>query len=486
MKKRLIYWLAAIPLIFTACVEDEYAEGSRTPIQFTVNMAGDKGITRSNTVNDAWTNGDPVAVQMTSGGTSIVKKYKITGSPIKLVPDTDVEPFYWPNSSTTSVTVSAWYPYAGTKPTADNTNTSITDQSTVEKYEAANLMEATAVTHTFSEGEAARTFNLTFAHKMAKLIIVPYYNTDINGKNSHLIKADILRTTAYVNLCKNGSDPVEIIAHTYTNEDERYIYDCRFEVLVAPQTITSDQYIKLCYLNANTKQSSFKYSLPTNQLLEAGKTYTYNVNFNTAADSAFVYTLSDPTPLTYNGSSHNYTEYITINTSVICNGKTLDPDNDYEITGVTSATNAGTYTVTVRGKGQYSNNNTSSFDWTINKKDGILTAPTPIIGINLGTSSVNMFDTFTEGSFKDGEVSVGTIYYGLSTGASTVPANWYSTRDDSAESRQLIAAPGTFYIWYKVVPDNNHKLSDSDKTNYVDTNGISKTPLSISITGSPE
>ena len=91
MKKRLIYWLAAIPLIFTACVEDEYAEGSLTPIQFTVNMADDKGITRSNTVNDEWTDGDPVAVQMTSGGSRIVKKYKIvTGSTIKLVPDTDV------------------------------------------------------------------------------------------------------------------------------------------------------------------------------------------------------------------------------------------------------------------------------------------------------------------------------------------------------------------------------------------------------------
>lgn len=369
MKKQLIYWLAAIPLIFTACVEDEYAEGSRTPIQFTVNMAGDKGITRSNTVNDVWTNGDPVAVQMTSGGSSIVKKYKIvTGSPIKLVPDTDVEPFYWPNSSTTSVTVSAWYPYAGTKPTADNTNTSITDQSTTEKYEAANLMEAAEVTHTFSEGEATRTFNLTFAHKMAKLIIVPYYNTDINGHNSHLIKADILRTTAYVNLCKNGSDPVEIIAHTYTNEDERYKYDCRFEVLVAPQTITSDQYIKLCYLNANTKQSSFKYSLPTNQLLEAGKTYTYNVNFNTAADSAIsVTTTLTGATLTYDGNSHDYTEYITISAPVTCNGKTLNPDTDYEITGTTSEINAGTYTVTVRGKGQYSNNNTSSFTWTINQ-----------------------------------------------------------------------------------------------------------------------
>lgn len=167
MKKRLIYWLAAIPLIFTACVEDEYAEGSRTPIQFTVNMAGDKGITRSNTVNDEWTDGDPVAVQMTSGGSSIVKKYKIdkSESPFKLVPDTDVEPFYWPNSDTTSVTVSAWYPYANPKPTADNTNTSITDQSTADNYEAANLMETEAVTRAFNTEAPTTPFHLTFATK---------------------------------------------------------------------------------------------------------------------------------------------------------------------------------------------------------------------------------------------------------------------------------------------------------------------------------
>lgn len=483
MKKRLIYWLAAIPLIFTACVEDEYAEGSRTPIQFTVNMAGDKGITRSNTVNDAWTNGDPVAVQMTSGGSSIVKKYMIdkSESPIKLVPYAGVEPFYWPNSSTTSVTVSAWYPYAATKPTANNTNTSITDQSTADKYEAANLMEAAEVTHTFSEEEAARAFNLTFAHKMAKLIIEPYYNTDINGKNSHLIKADILRTTAYVNLCKNGSDPVEIIAHTYTNENEGHEYDCRFEVLVAPQTITSDQYIKLCYLNANTKQSSFKYSLPTNQLLEAGKTYTYNVNFNTAADSAIsVTTTLTGATLTYDGSSHNYKEYITISAPVTCNGKTLTAGTDYEIIGDLNETDAGTYTVTVRGKGQYSNNNTSSFTWTINKKDGTLTIPTARGGV----APINMFDTINGGSFKDGEVPAGTIYYGLSTGA--VPIVWYQTRDESIDSPQLITAAGNYKIWYKVVPDDNYKISDSDITNYVDANGISKTPLSFSITGSSE
>ena len=102
--------------------------------------------------------------------------------------------------------------------------------------------------------------------------------------------------------------------------------------------------------------------------LEAGKTYTYNVNFNTAADSAIsVTTAPTGNTLTYNGSSHDYTEYITISDPVTCNGKTLALNTDYEITGVTSATNAGTYTVTVRGKGQYSNNNTSSFTWTINQ-----------------------------------------------------------------------------------------------------------------------
>ena len=355
MKKRLIYWLAAIPLIFTACVEDEYAEGSRTPIQFTVNIAGDKGITRSNTVNDAWTNGDPVAVQMTSGGSSKVKKYKIvTGSPIKLVPDTDVEPFYWPNSGITSVTVSAWYPYAATKPTADNTNTSITDQSTADKYEAANLMETAEVTRAFNTEAPTTPFHLTFAHKMAKLIIVPYYykNTLGEARTSRLTTEDAaLTTTKAINLCSGN------------NAITAYRNNRQFEVLVAPQAIAANtEIIQLSFGN-----STFKYKSDAKTLV-AGETYTYNVNFNTAADSAIsVTTTLTGATLTYDGSSHNYTEYITINTSVICNGKTLTAGTDYEIIGDLNETDAGTYTVTVRGIGQYSNNNTSSFTWTINQ-----------------------------------------------------------------------------------------------------------------------
>ena len=75
MKKQLILWLAAIALIATSCVEDDYAEDSRTPIQFTVSMAGNKATTRS-AVNDIWNEGEAVAVQMTSGDSRIVKKNK--------------------------------------------------------------------------------------------------------------------------------------------------------------------------------------------------------------------------------------------------------------------------------------------------------------------------------------------------------------------------------------------------------------------------
>lgn len=394
MKKRLIYWLAAIPLIFTACVEDEYAEGSRTPIQFTVNMAGDKGITRSNTVNDEWTDGDPVAVQMTSGGTSIVKKYKInhTVSAVELVPDAGVEPFYWPNSGITSVTVSAWYPYADPKPTADNTNTSITDQSTAESYEAANLMETAEVTRAFNTEAPTTPFHLTFAHKMAKLIIVPYYYKNTLGEagTSRLTTEDAaLTTTKAINLCSGN------------NAITAYRNNRQFEVLVAPQAIAANtEIIQLSFGN-----STFKYKSDA-KTLEAGKTYTYNVNFNTAADSAIsVTTTLTGATLTYDGNSHGYTEYMTISAPVTCNGKTLNPDTDYEITGTTSEINAGTYTVTVRGKGQYSNNNTYSFTWTINQAHETQ---------SISYATTHVYKTLGDGTFTNAltnNINHGTVTY---------------------------------------------------------------------------
>lgn len=457
MKKRLIYWLAAIPLIFTACVEDEYAEGSRTPIQFTVNMAGDKGITRSNTVNDEWTDGDPVAVQMTNGGTSIVKKYKIvTGSPIKLVPDTDVEPFYWPNSDTTSVTVSAWYPYAGTKPTADNTNTSITDQSTTEKYEAANLMEAAEVTRAYNAETPTNPFHLTFTHRMAKLIIVPYHYKDTNGNStSQLIADEVAKTTAKaINLCSGD------------NAITAYRNNRQFEVLVAPQTIPAGtKFIRLSYLNDNTKSSTFEFSKAEDLTLEAGKTYTYNVNFNTAADSAFVVTyINDPTySFTYEPNTMRYflgdgtEEDFASKVIVECKEKTLIFGTDYEIDSegsTLSATNAGTYDVIIKGMGEYKGTNTKEIEWTINKKDGTLTPPDD--KKDLVANGDNAMELIIPGSFKDNGTDIGHVYYMI---ADSKPASNHSGWSTSIPTGNHA---GTYKVWYKAIADINTNYNDID------------------------
>ena len=361
MKKQLTLWLAAIALIATSCVEDDYAEDSRTPIQFTVSMAGNMATTRS-AVNDTWDGDEAVAVQMTSGGSSIVKKYKIaTGSPIKLVPyDDSVQPFYWPHSGITEVTVSAWYPYAETKQTVAITNTDIKDQSTPEKYEAANLMEATNVTRAYNaEGPGPITpetpLELTFSHRMAKLIIRPFHDKDTEGHDtSQLIATEVAKTTTKaINLC---SDEITV-----------YRNDRQFEVLVAPQTIpAATKFIKLSYRNDNTKSSTFEFSEATSKTLEAGKTYIFNVKLNTAADSAFVVTLNTAETPTYDGTQKDYPG---IN-SVTCNGKTLTVDVDYVIDvghSTLSVTNAGTYDVTIKGTGQYRGTNTSTVQWTINK-----------------------------------------------------------------------------------------------------------------------
>ena len=457
MKKRLIYWLAAIPLIFTACVEDEYAEGSRTPIQFTVNMAGDKGITRSNTVNDEWTDGDPVAVQMTSGGTSIVKKYKIvTGSPIKLVPDTDVEPFYWPNSSTTSVAVSAWYPYAGTKPTADNTNTSITDQSTADKYEAANLMETAEVTRDFNTEAPTTPFHLTFAHKMAKLIIVPYHYKDTNGNStSQLIADEVAKTTAKaINLCSGD------------NAITAYRNNRQFEVLVAPQTIPAGtKFIRLSYLNVNTKSSTFEFSKAEDLTLVAGKTYTYNVNFNTAADSAFVVTFSseptysftyEPNTMRYflgNGTDEDFASKVTVK----CNEKTLIFGTDYKIDSegsTLSATNANDYNIIIKGKGEYKGTNTKTITWTINKKNGTLTPPDD--KKDLVANGDNAMELIIPGSFKDNGTDIGHVYYMI---ADSKPASNHSGWSTTIPTGNHA---GTYKVWYKAIADINTNYNDID------------------------
>ena len=242
-------------------------------------------------------------------------------------------------------------------------------------------------------------------------------------------------------------------------------------MLVAPQTITAGTNIfKLSYTNSQTTRTQvFKYPQTPELTLVAGKTYTYNVNFNTAADSTFTVTTTEPNTLTYNGSSQDFTSYKSIS-SVTCNGKYLTLDTDYEITGATSATNAGTYTVTVKGKGQYSTNNTSNFDWIINKKDGTLIRP--VARVTLGPNG----ELIDPGTFKDGGENVGSITYQLTTSNTSYGSTW------SSEVPTALITEGTYnyYVWYKVEPNSNYQLSSGDADDF--TAGVVKTPIPVTVT----
>ena len=457
MKKQLILWLAAIALIATSCVEDDYAEDSRTPIQFTVSMAGNKATTRS-AVNDIWNGGEAVAVQMTSGGSSIVKKYKIDNSesPVKLVPyDSSVQPFYWPHSGSTAVTVSAWYPYAETKQAVATTNTDIKDQSTPEKYEAANLMEAADVTRAYNATlptTPETPLELTFSHRMAKLIIRPFHDKDTEGHDtSQLIAAEVAKTTTKaINLC---SDEITV-----------YRKDRQFEVLVAPQTIpAATKFIKLSYRNDNTKSSTFEFSETTSKTLEAGKTYIFNVKLNTAADSAFVVTFSPEQTYSFTyepnierqfagGSVENFQTIA----SVTCNDKTLTYGTDYVIDEANSylrATNAGIYNVTIKGMGEYRGTNTQTFTWTINKKNGALTPPD---ARDLVANGDNAMELIIPGSFKDNGTDIGHVYYMI---ADSKPAPNHSGWSTSIPTGNHA---GTYKVWYKAIADINTNYNDID------------------------
>lgn len=422
--KKLTLWLAAIALILTSCTIEDSADSSDhalRPMQFTVCMAGH---TRG-AVDDAWDGGEAVAVSVNN----VVKKYKIVlgeSEPVTLEPfDADVIPFYWPYSGETSVTVSAWYPYADEKQTVAD----IADQSDADKYEAANYMEAADVTKAYNADD--HNFPLTFTHRMAKLIFVPYHMVDTEGQTtSQLDATEFAKTTATQVL-------QDITPYKNTTR--------QFEALLAPQTIDANtDLLTLTYTNSeNDHTQTFKYTQVTAQTLLAGKTYTYSINFNTAADSSFVVSLSKEI---YDGTEKTPTITVT------CNSKTLTLDEDYEIdvdNSTLNATDLGTYTITVKGKGQYNPATTASATWTI-KYAGTLTPPVAIENLTSNGYAQNLV---TPGSYKEGETSVGTMYYWVTTDPESTPSI-----DDTGWSEAIPTATtaGTYYIWYKVTAIENY------------------------------
>jgi peptidyl-tRNA hydrolase len=146
--------------------------------------------------------------------------------------------------------------------------------------------------------------------------------------------------------------------------------------------------------------------------------------------------------VTLNNNSFTYTgskQAVTVS-SVKLGEKELTKD-DYDISGDTSATDAGTYTMTVTLKGNY--NGTGIAKWTIEKAVSVI-GKTPEAKTAL-TYTGSAQELITKGSITGGEMQ-----YALGTNGTTAPANGWSTLVPAGTKAD------TYYVWYKVVGDANH------------------------------
>lgn len=146
--------------------------------------------------------------------------------------------------------------------------------------------------------------------------------------------------------------------------------------------------------------------------------------------------------------------------TVTYTGEKLTPQwNGYnsdalEISGETSGTNAGTYTVTFTPKGRYHWEDGSSegrtAQWSIEKATPKVTAPTAISGLTYNSGPQNLVNPgFTTG---------GTLQYACVTRGSTDP-------DDSAYNAAIPAQTnaGAYDVYYRAAGDSNYNSVAASK-----------------------
>ena len=139
---------------------------------------------------------------------------------------------------------------------------------------------------------------------------------------------------------------------------------------------------------------------------------------------------------TYSGSAKTPTPTVTLNGSTV-------PSSGYDVS-YSNNTNAGTATITVTGKGDYTGTAYGTF--TINKATPSYTAPT---ARSLTYSGSAQYLTTT------GSTSYGTIQY------SSDGTNWYTTRRQGTNA-------GSYTTYWRLIGDSNH-------------NDIASTSISVTI-----
>lgn len=286
----------------TGCSKDDVTgqclPDGKCPIIFTATVEGQmyaKAATRA-TSDNAWVGNEEVAVQIAGTPSTTVLKY-IAAKNGTLSAISGVTPPYWQNTTET-ITVSAWYPYAETRPTS----------FTVQKfqqgldYQKSDFIYAAPTDITYSGSK-----ELTFKHLPAKVVVNLKADTQNGVTEAEVKKA----TVTIVNqsftsgaISYDGSSGAATVAQVTSGSE-----------LIAPKSVaTTTDYQKTVqalivpqmqdkkFFQVNLGKSIYYYTPKNNDAnLEAGKQYTYNI---TVKKNGLTVTLSESGEWTDGGNTN--------------------------------------------------------------------------------------------------------------------------------------------------------------------------------------
>ena len=241
-----------------------------------------------------------------------------------------------------------------------------------------------------------------------------YYITFENGT----FKIDMKEITPEVTIDQNeftynGEEQKPTVSVKYNNED--------LPISEYAVEFTEDS------TNVGSKQVKVRSTLGNYTFTDVTKDYKINAK---EIDSSMV-TINKDTYV-YDGNSKTPTIEVKNGT------KTLAKDTDYKITGDTSETNAGNYTITVKGKGNYTGN--YPIMWNITKDT--------ITGVEVTDE-----DTTYDGQSHQIEV--------------TIPENAKISYKTNIEDEYTNTSPsfkdaGNYTVYYKVEIDNNYEVIEGN------------------------
>ena len=149
----------------------------------------------------------------------------------------------------------------------------------------------------------------------------------------------------------------------------------------------------------------------------------------------------------YDGEEHTITGYVATADTAL-----YDVDNDIEFSGDATAkrTNAGKTEMGLAAD-QFSNTNPNFKTVTFVVTDGFQTVVT--VDAIITTAPENAEPIYNGSDLElvtAGEVEGGTLWYALGEGPKNAPEDGYSTSIPTGKST------GSYYVWYKVIADENH------------------------------